>query len=415
MPAGIAPPALTEARRLRALRAYRIVDAPPEPSFGRLVDLATAALGVRYAAIGFVDERRVWFAAGRGVKAASLPRAGSPSDYVVVAAAAAAAADAGAAGSAPPAVLLPEHERTPAQQAALDALGLGDCAFYAAAPLVDEEGHRLGALAIADELPRDLSAAEARTLATVAEQVVTHLALRRRRQEIDRERATLREMNEELERFAAVAAHDLRSPLRAMGSFAGLLRRRLRDRITADELEMFDHIRNGAARLSAMVEGILGVAQAHHQDFAKREVIDLPTVTAETADLVDPEQHFRIEFDGACPRIRASAPAVKQILLNLISNAVKYHDKPAGSVVVSCRREATDYVVTVADDGPGIAAADQERIFEAFETGADAPRVPSTGLGLALVRRVVARLGGAIGLDSAPGEGSRFTVRLPLG
>ena len=237
--------------------------------------------------------------------------------------------------------------------------------------------------------------------------------LRRVNAELEAERAKLVEINAELERFADVAAHDLRSPLRAMSSFAGLLRRRLGDRATGEELELLDHVIGGAGRLSAMVEGILAMAKARHQDFTATETVDLPTLVGECADLVDPSQCHHIAFDGAVPRIKTSPTALRQIVLNLVSNAVKYHDRPAGRIIVRCAAEADAYRLSVSDDGPGIAASDQARIFEAFETGANAPRVPSTGLGLALVRRVVDRLGGEVTLRSRGGEGSTFEVTLP--
>ncbi len=287
-------------------------------------------------------------------------------------------------------------------------LGLAGLTEVGSVTIRTPRGQPIGQLRVFGAEPVTFDERQREGLRVIAEQVMVQLELERKVHEL----ATL---NEELDRFTAVAAHDLRSPLRAMGSFAGLLRRRMRERMSEEESEMFDHIRAGAARLSVMVEGLLNFAKARNQNYTEVENIDIPTLVGEVADLVDPDQRFKIVFEGEGKRVRANRTALQHILLNLVSNAVKYHDKPHGQVIVACFAERGDSVLlSVTDDGPGIAADDQARIFDAFETGDHDLHVPSTGLGLALVRRLVDRLGGFVHLESTLGQGSRFEVRLPL-
>jgi len=271
----------------------------------------------------------------------------------------------------------------------------------------------IGCLVLASVAPMTLDERQLGSCQVLARQLSMQLKFYRKVEALKTSQKQLLQINTELRRFASVAAHDLRSPLRAMGSFAGLLRRRLKHKLNPEELEYVDHIRSGASRLSAMVEGILNLAKANHEDYSKYENIDLPTLVAEVADLIDPDQHHIIDFKGDQRRIKSSLPAVKQVLMNLVSNAVKYHHLPAGEIIVSASSDEQVYTITVSDNGPGIAADDQERIFEAFVTGNEAPRVPGTGLGLALVRSLANRLGGTLKLESTLGQGSTFEVKIP--
>ncbi|MFK8056390.1 MAG: ATP-binding protein [Saprospiraceae bacterium] len=280
--------------------------------------------------------------------------------------------------------------------------------------LKDQEGVTIGCLVLASETMIELNEEQQTSCRVLARQLVQQLEFYQKVDDLKTSQEQLLQMNMELRRFASVAAHDLRSPLRAMGSFAGLLRRRLKQKLSAEELEYVDHIRSGATRLSAMVEGILNLAKANHEDYSNYENIDLPTVVAEVADLIDPDQHHIIDFEGDQRRMRSSLTAVKQVLMNLVSNAVKYHHLPAGKIIVSATKDEANYTIRVTDNGPGIAVDDQERIFEAFVTGKEAPRVPGTGLGLALVRSLSNRLGGSLSLESKVGEGSTFVVVLPV-
>ncbi len=142
--------------------------------------------------------------------------------------------------------------------------------------------------------------------------------------------------------------------------------------------------------------------------------IDLSALTAEAVVMVDPLAEERSVAIEAQPpgSLTASGqePAVIQILVNLIGNAVRY--SPDGGVVrLAFDRTQATASVTVADQGPGIELVDQQRIFERFERVE--PKVGGTGLGLAISRRLARSMGGDVTLDSAPGEGARFTLTLP--
>ena len=143
--------------------------------------------------------------------------------------------------------------------------------------------------------------------------------------------------------------------------------------------------------------------------------IDLSALVAEAVIMLEPSAHeHRVQLEPERPhlvRARGEERAVMQVLVNLIGNAIRY-SPPGGTVRLTFSRTGRTSSVTIADEGPGIAAEDAERIFEPFER---AHSKEGTGLGLAISRRLARSLGGDVTLDSAPGEGARFTLTLAAG
>jgi signal transduction histidine kinase len=145
-----------------------------------------------------------------------------------------------------------------------------------------------------------------------------------------------------------------------------------------------------------------------------QQSFDLAAAVAEAVVMLESsaeERSVKIELETTDP-LRASGqePGVIQILVNLIGNAIHYSPE-GGTIHLAFGRTAGTASITVSDDGPGIAAGDQQRIFERFERAH--AKEGGTGLGLAISRRLARSMGGDVTLDSAPGEGARFTLTLP--
>ena len=242
--------------------------------------------------------------------------------------------------------------------------------------------------------------------------------------------AELRESNEELQRYAYIVSHDLRSPLvNVMGFTSELeearpeLRRAMGDhpqaeRIDAELGEALGFIRAAVTRMEGLIAAILKLSREGRRTFAP-EPLDL---TALLQGLADAQRH-QIETAGATvvvapdlPTIVADRLAVEQVFGNLVDNAVKYLD-PArpGRIAISTRPAAGDRVrIAITDNGRGIAGRDHARVFELFRRSGVQDR-PGEGIGLAHVKALVRSLGGRIDLASALGEGTTFEVTLPRG
>lgn len=129
--------------------------------------------------------------------------------------------------------------------------------------------------------------------------------------------------------------------------------------------------------------------------------------------MLDIPEKFKIELPASFPNIYTVRIHLQQVLSNLISNAVKYNDKPEGHITISWEDKGSSYSFSVSDNGPGIDAEYHDRIFVIFQTLNERDAVESTGVGLAIVKKIIERQGGTIGVESAPGQGTTFTFTWP--
>ena len=223
-------------------------------------------------------------------------------------------------------------------------------------------------------------------------------------------------------RFFASVTHELRTPLAGALGMARLL---AGTPLQPDQASYVDALTGSASHALAMIDDILDISRLEAGRLELRPApLDLPALVRETVELAAPRAHEKgleiavVLAEDAPHRVEADAARLKQILFNLIGNAVKFTETGGVRIDVGARREASgqDVVgISVADTGPGIAAEDQQSLFEHFERGvAENQNQEGAGLGLAMVRRLVEAMDGEISVDSAPGHGAAFRIILPL-
>jgi signal transduction histidine kinase len=194
-----------------------------------------------------------------------------------------------------------------------------------------------------------------------------------------------------------------------------------RGRDAKTESEYLDTIVNECERLSRLVDGVLLFSKAERgkmvYHFGPLEAAETVHAAARSLESALAQKGFRlkIEIEPGLPRLRGDYDALEQALLNLLGNAIKYSGD-ARDIEVAVKREDGRAAISVTDHGAGIAPAEQTRIFEKFYRAAtpENEHIPGTGLGLALVAQVVKAHGGEVRVRSAPGEGSTFSLLLPL-
>jgi signal transduction histidine kinase len=228
--------------------------------------------------------------------------------------------------------------------------------------------------------------------------------------------ADLARSNADLERFAYVASHDLSEPLRTIGGFGGLLERRYADRLDDEGRMMLGHITGGAARLQALIDGLLSYARVSTAP-RKVDAVDLDALTHEVLNAIRPalvDRGARVEVEPL-PTVEGERGQLSQLMQNLILNAVKFTaDHVTPQVEISARSiDDGRWEIRVADNGVGIAPDQAQRIFEMFQRGTSDRARSGTGIGLALCARIVERHGGAIGVEPRDGGGSVFAFDLP--
>lgn len=236
-----------------------------------------------------------------------------------------------------------------------------------------------------------------------------------RKQAEERDAQLMREItsaNEELTNFAYVVSHDLKAPLRAIGSLADWLTTDYADKFDDDGKEHMRLLINRVHRMSSLIDGILQYSRVGRVREAVIDV-DLNRLLRDVVDMLAPPAHIAVTIDASLPVIRIEPTRIEQVFQNLISNGIKYMDKTNGTIHVGCRAEGSNWRFSVADNGPGIESRHFERIFQLFQTLAPRDRVESTGVGLALVKKIVEMYGGQVSIKSTPGAGSTFSFALP--
>lgn len=222
----------------------------------------------------------------------------------------------------------------------------------------------------------------------------------------------LRAANEELGNFAYVVSHDLKAPLRAIGALADWLATDYADRFDDEGREHMRLLISRVHRMGGLIDGILQYSRLGREGGTLR-MVDLNMAVAEVVDLLAPPPSIVVTVAAGMPTLWTEPTRIRQVFHNLISNAIKYMDKPAGMIAVTCVEEDDCWRFEVADNGPGIDRRHFERIFQLFQTLAPRDRVESTGVGLALVKKIVEMLGGRVWVESILGEGSTFYFTIP--
>jgi signal transduction histidine kinase/ActR/RegA family two-component response regulator len=287
------------------------------------------------------------------------------------------------------------------------------------APML-RQGQIVGALVIRRKTPHTFSESTTDLLETFASQSALAIYNAGLFRELEVKKDELQIASQHKSEFLASMSHELRTPLNAVIGFAEVLLERMFGDINARQEEYLRDIWSSGKHLLALLNEILDLSKVEAgrmelaaSAFAVRDAVEyVMSMVRERAAL----HGITLELDlGAdVGVIYADEMRFKQVMLNLVSNAVKF-SPDSGHVRVSATIDDALVVVTVSDDGPGIAADDRERIFESFQQGGrGAPTDEGTGLGLTLSRRIVELFGGRMWLDSDVGRGSIFGFSVPL-
>ena len=233
--------------------------------------------------------------------------------------------------------------------------------------------------------------------------------------ELKTQRAELEVMNRELEDFAFLSSHDLQEPLRKIRSFAQLLRQRIGATLEARSVSYLDYIEEAGGRLHALIRDLLEYSRTSRGPLTL-EAVDLKQLAAAVVNDLSPaiaEAHATVQL-GELPVVQADATQMRLLLQNLLSNALKFRGPQAPLIAVWAEVDGSSCRLNVRDNGIGIDPKYHTTIFQSLKRLHTREQYLGTGLGLAICNRVAERHGGQIHVASALGEGSVFTLTIPL-
>lgn len=229
---------------------------------------------------------------------------------------------------------------------------------------------------------------------------------------VRRRTAELEAINKELNNFAYVVSHDLKAPLRGISRLADWLTTDYADVIDDKGKKMAALLIGRVTRMDNLIDGILNYSRIGRLE-QPHETIALTELVHEVLDLLNPPDSIHVIVDAGLPVIVASRTRMMQVFQNLIGNAIKFMNKTPGKIRVQCEDDGSHWTFTITDNGPGIEERFQERIFQIFQTLQPRDKVESTGIGLALVKKIIELYGGKVWVESTIEQGSTFVFTLP--
>jgi PAS domain S-box-containing protein len=222
----------------------------------------------------------------------------------------------------------------------------------------------------------------------------------------------LKRTNKELQEFAYITAHDLKTPLRGIGTLAYWLSTDYADKFDEEGQKQVKMLAERAKRADKLVDSILRYSNAGH-DKEEDEQMDLNTTLPEIICEIEPPENIEITVENKLPVLMCQNTHISQIFQNIISNAIKYMDKEKGQIKVGCIDDGGFWKFSIADNGPGIDHKYYKKIFKIFQTLSPSDETESTGIGLSVAKKLVQLNGGRIWVESSPGEGCTFFFTLP--
>lgn len=239
--------------------------------------------------------------------------------------------------------------------------------------------------------------------------------LARQARALEAANAALSRSNEELAQFAHVASHDLAEPLRAISGFVQLLADRYQGRLDEQADRYIGHVITGTTRMRTLIDDLLAVSRVVNNPM-ERVVVDLNQVVSATLDdleAVITETNATV-ITGVLPRVAGETGLLRQVFQNLISNSIKFRRPGVDPEVrIHAGHHDDGWLISVTDNGIGIEAAYRERVFRMFQRLHGRSEYPGTGIGLALVKRIVERHDGTIWIEDGEGGGCRVNFTLP--
>lgn len=286
--------------------------------------------------------------------------------------------------------------------------------FYAGVILWDSQGFPIAILGVFDTKERTLEEKEIEALKALACQSMKLIEFSKQDFQYQKIQTQLKQKYRELEKFASLVSHDIKSPLANIISLTELLKEENKGKFDEETTQYLDYLVESSYSLRNYVDGILSFYRSEHILEKDYENVDLSQILKEIASLYEVADDVAITYPESAVLHNVNKAALTQVFLNLISNGLKYNKKEFRTIEVRFEAEEHFYIFEVIDNGEGFPEENASKIFDLFTTldTTDRHGNPGSGIGLATVKKLVNSMGGKITVSSTPGVGSnfRFTI-----
>jgi signal transduction histidine kinase len=386
-----------EAVRIKALKSFSILDTFSEKEFDEITLLASIICETPMSLISLIDGDRQWFKSKIGLDIEETSREVSFCGHAI----------------------LNDGQLFTVEDSRLDerfhdnplVTGFPNVVFYAGAPLVTSDGFSLGTLCVLDNKPKALTAVQQKAMEVLSNNIISLFELKKANLLLEQKNIELETQRAELEMFANVAAHDLKSPLKNISSLSEILVEEYGPILDEEANEMLKLLNSSSTILRGLVDGILNHSKAGSIMEIKRDEIDLNDFIAEVTKLIDSSGEYTFKTLFVNQTIVINQIALQQIFINLIVNGIKYNNKEQVEIAIGFSETESHYQFYISDNGMGMDKEHQSKIFKIFEILGVEDRFGNkgNGIGLSTVKKLIEGLGGAISVDSEIDKGTKVS------
>lgn len=385
-----------EAERIKSLKSYLVLDTEADEEIDNLTELASEICETPISLVSLVDENRQWFKSKVGLEATETSREVAFCAHAI---------------NKTNELFVVEDART--DKRFFDnplVTSHPNVIFYAGVVLKSDEDLPLGTLCVIDNVPRKLSDKQIRSLKMISKQIMTLLNYKKSLRKQEELSVQLLQKNLELESFASIAAHDLKSPLANIIGSANLFSEIYAKQIDEEGRVIIDIIEKSGQRLKSLIDGLLQFSKIDDLSLLTKTKVNLVKLVKDLTKLIGNKDNLKITLSTPLSSIESYPIILDQILINLFTNSLKYSNKKIAEIELNVSENSSHYLFVVKDNGPGIAKKDQSVIFNLFHTGASKDQYGNkgNGIGLATIKKIIEKIGGEIHVVSEEGQGAEF-------
>jgi signal transduction histidine kinase len=394
------PVPTNEKKRLLALQRYDLVGRYAQSEYNFITKMAAQICNTPASLITLLDEKTQFVKSCFGYQLDSTPREISFCNYSIL--------DATQVNIVPDLRLDDRYNTNPL------VTGEPYAVFYAGAPLVTPEGYVLGTICVLGAESKMLSPEQIEALKALAQQTMTNMELRKKNKDLKTTKDKLQTVNKNLKEFVKMVSHDMKTPLANIT----MLSKGFRNNFSLDQHSgnYINLIEQSATELISFIEQMFEKSKKNKTQLVSEELVSTLSILKKVIQFVAPTNDIKINIKGKFPDLAVDKVKLQQVFQNLITNAIKYNDKPKVIIDISSSTDDKFYYFNIADNGMGIAEDDLEKIFkkEQILNKVDRFGNKGTGIGLASVKSIVHSFGGTISVVSTLKKGTSFKFSIPI-
>ncbi|MBI6118944.1 GAF domain-containing sensor histidine kinase [Salegentibacter maritimus] len=388
-----------EKSRRAALAEYAIFNSGEDKDYDQLTFLAAQICRVPVAKISIIGKNKIWYKSIYGAQQDRISRENTFCEHTIW---------------AEKKILIINSKDQPIIFEKAKAIYSQEYHFYAGVPLLSENGHAIAVFCIFDTEIRSLDQVQKKSLLALANQCMNLFESRKQKTKLQHIQRKLKQKYKELEKFASLVSHDIKSPLANIISLTELLKEENKKNLDEQSKQYLDFLVESSYSLRNYVDGILKFYRSDHileKDF---EDVHLPGLLKKITDLYSWNEKVEFTYPDSGLLKNVNKAALTQVFMNLINNALKYNSKTIRKVDIGFETTDTHYCFSVSDNGNGIEKENFKKIFKLFTTldVKDRDGNPGSGIGLATVKKHIEQMQGNIDVISKKGKGSTFKFKI---